>query len=240
MDKPTVGIVVPIHPHTAILEKRTNLFKQVLLSIRDQKYDNWNAYFICDRVLEVGKILNSVFGPNDSRIEIIFHEYRGKFNKNNKIRKFVRMVDDGMVPDCEWVCRLDDDDLFSTEILHYLWGRHFYKGRNIDGIRDAQHLLFDTVGKVFVQKDVPKTANTCIMKYDVIKNHFHGLHSKFAYVIPTWRWVIMPPDIPIFCRVLHSKSYTGDMLGKGQLSPPFNTLTEPPVGFISYEGVYKL
>jgi len=136
--------ITPLTPSRFLTPLRKELFLLFLNALKNQTYDNWEALLFG----EEEKI--------DGKIKFI------KTNALSKADKFLVAIEylKSITRKPDYIIRIDDDDLISPNILHYV------SQFNFDCYADKYHAFYDiTSGKTSLSKR-EWLANTVIHKFD--------------------------------------------------------------------------
>ena len=193
--------ITPVHKRSSL---RQSLIDQYFRALRAQQYDRWNVLILGEEEKEDGTF-HFVHLPDVPREE--------KFSLMKTIYK--RDDVNALISSCDYVVKLDDDDLVSPKILQELSGKDF------DCCYDRAHTFFDISSGTITQQARPWIASTCVHKREhafsawdgpgasPLGNLLYSDHSKSWHVFyRDKRCIVADPEHPVYLRVLSPTSIT--------------------------------
>lgn len=151
----TFLFIIPLTPADRLSNERKHLRALCLNTLLSQTYTGWKA-------LLIGK--SSEIDPKNERFVYLDHEGA----KEEKLQKATEYIANNKVQ-CDYIIRLDDDDVFNPRLLNDL------KEKNFDLCVDQYHSFWNVASGKVAQRVMYWFPNTCIHK----KEHALAIFGTF-------------------------------------------------------------
>lgn len=199
--------IIPLTPSSRLSNERKQLRELCLNTLISQIYPGWKA-------LLIGKT-----NPDDPKNDkFIFLDHEGA--KEEKLQKATEYILHNKI-ECDYIIRLDDDDIFNPVILNEL------KEKEFDLFVDQYHSFWNVASGLVSQKVMYWFPNTCIHKkehalatfgsfppgeYERFKNKpvlIENEHNDFNhYYSQKHNIIFSKKNDPLYLRSLSSNSIT--------------------------------
>ena len=179
---------------------RQGLIESMQKSLYNQSYKNWKALWIGEREFE------------DDHIKEV------KLNGKNELSSVYSRKDVlDYINDCDYIVKLDDDDIILPNTLKIASGFDF------DCYCDAYHTFYDISSGVLTQQKRPWIASTCIHKKEhalihqngeekaenFVNSLFYGNHAKdWITFYKNKKVIYADKKNPVYVRILSPTSIT--------------------------------
>ncbi|MBA2611557.1 MAG: hypothetical protein H0U95_06275 [Bacteroidetes bacterium] len=134
--------IIPLTPRSHLSSQRLSLRKLCFDTLKSQSYSNWKA-------LLIGELLD------EEQVSEKFIKIDFEGQKEEKLQKATEYILRKEL-NCDYIIRLDDDDIFNPVILDSL------KDKNFDLCVDKYHSFWDTSSGMISQKIMYWFPNSCI------------------------------------------------------------------------------
>lgn len=198
--------IIPLTPKSLLNPVRQTLFDMMIVALKGQTSDNWQALLIGEDEKEDGNLLYITDKSLDLNYVKIFRNDTGHTDKHHKIEIALQHIAHAEKKP-KYLIRLDDDDLISPTIID----RIEKMGISYDCYADKYQALYNVMNGKIALPNLSWMANSIFHKYEHAITYFDAFnlklincsHSESFHIYYADKKVFYSPKFyPLYLRIL--------------------------------------